>query len=654
MNNPKITSQSGDRKNKKTTRFIAVVVFVTLGLIYTLIYSGNFTTDDEHILASQALSIAFDSHFNIDRVLGNTRVFALSRLSSQQAVEAENIEPALSWLGSSMAKISVLLGIGHIQILFLLNIWITALTGMVLFLATQDMGYQRRTGFILAGLFGLGTIALPYSKTYFRDPLAALLLLCAWMFAYRIRAAGNETGMKKARLFSWLGIVGFSIAGILAKNTVLIAIPVMLVIIFARKSRSPGVMNPKYHWRIWIIAGCCLAVLLLVWFLIVPRVPSLARFTPKYYESLIKYFFSTPRTNIVQALVGPFVSPGKSIFLFSPVLLISLASLVFQFKKSWMAWLYLLLLVMFQALFYDADWAGQVNWGLRFTLPAVPLLLLAAAPIVERILKFRIWKVFVGFIAAISIFIQFLGAIVPTKQYFVEKAAAVPPISETDLTWQGSQSIFLWSMQRFYSGGDPDLAIWRNPVGLVAILPGMLAIGVMILFALQKQKRYWLAGLAVGLLILIDLTLMGLYKNDMLYFKTRNDFEQSQKYLLANIVQGDAVIIKSYGASDWSYWMNWGNQEIHWVSLPFSFPTLDQITRFNQSGQPQDVLDPNSLAILDSTFTSGTQVWFLFASDSPGGNLGIEELWLTDRSQSRDCEIFENVSTTTTLCMFKK
>lgn len=630
-----------------------MVIFVALGFIYSIIYSGTFTTDDEHILASQSLSIAFDSHFNIGRVLGNSRIFTFSQLPSQQAMEAANIEPALSWLGALMAKLSVLLGTGHVQSLFLLNIWITALTGMVLFIITQDMGYSRLVGFILAGFYGLGTIALPYSKTYFRDPLAALLLLCAWMFAYRIRTGRNKSDNKNEGLISWFGFVLFSIASILAKNTVVIAIPVMLLIIFGQVENKTIEKNPKGNWRIWVLSSCSFAGLLLIWFFIVPRIQSLARFTPQYYASLVKYFISSPRPNIVQALTGPFISPGKSIFLFSPILVFSAASLFLHFKSSWFAWLYLLLLVVFQALFYDVAWAGHVNWGLRFTLPAIPLLILAAAPIVERLSKSRLGKVLIGVIAVSSISVQLLGALVPVKQYFIDKGAAGLPVGESAITWQGSQSILLWSIQRVFSGSPPDNAAWRNPLGLSVILAGLLIIGGLVFYALQKNNRYWVAGPMVGILILMDIVLPGFYINDSAYFKTREDFEFSNQFLADNIKTGDVVLIKSYGSPDWSYWMNWGTARIQWVSMPFTFPTLDQMRIFNQSGQAQDALDPISLKILGAAHTSGIRVWLLSASDSPGNSLGLEQSWLKERSKTHECKIFAGEKNSSVLCIYE-
>jgi hypothetical protein len=112
---------------------IGLSLFALLIAIYCLTYSGTFVTDDEHILSSRALSLAFDKSVNDNRVYGNSRVFALSNLAGTSATQALNIEPGQEIIGSTLARLAVILHIGHIQTLFLLNIGVTALTSAVLF-----------------------------------------------------------------------------------------------------------------------------------------------------------------------------------------------------------------------------------------------------------------------------------------------------------------------------------------------------------------------------------------------------------------------------------------------------------------------------------------------------------------------------------------
>ena len=105
----------------------------------------------------------------------------------------------------------------------------------------------------------------------------------------------------------------------------------------------------------------------LAFFLLNARGP-LARFSLSYYFQLLVFFLTSPHPNFLQALFGPLVSPGKSMFLSSP----SCCSPWFHSSKngsSFAAWGYVLLLIVAQALFYDAIWWGNVNWGLPWLLP---------------------------------------------------------------------------------------------------------------------------------------------------------------------------------------------------------------------------------------------------------------------------------------------
>jgi hypothetical protein len=100
---------------------IALLLLALLISIYSLTYSGTFITDDEQILASRTLSLAFDGSVNDTRVYGNSRVFALSSLASEKAVQALNIEPGQEFLGAILAQLSQLLHTGQVQTIFLLN-----------------------------------------------------------------------------------------------------------------------------------------------------------------------------------------------------------------------------------------------------------------------------------------------------------------------------------------------------------------------------------------------------------------------------------------------------------------------------------------------------------------------------------------------------
>jgi len=632
--------------------FTAIALFSMIAAIYSLFYSGTFLTDDEHILASRSLSLAFDDSVNIGRVIGNSRVYNLSQLPVRQANEAANVEPAQAVLGALLAKASVLMGVGRIQVLFLLNIWITAFTGIIVYFMAVTMKYSQRIALILTGFFSLGTIAFPYSRTFFRDSLAMMFLAGAWLFAHQIIRQAEEPAAIWKHSLSWLGLTGFSIAGILSKNTVVIAIPVILLEMLLR---YPGRKKLTFSASLWKKLGMGLggiSIIGLTWYLVIPNIPLLARFTLDYYISLIKFFLTTPRPNFLQALLGPFVSPGKSIFLFSPVLFLSFLGLIYHFRSNWAAWLYLLLLVVFQALFYDADWSGHVNWGLRYVLPALPMLVVAAAPLVERLIRKRQGQLALAMIGAGSLAIQLLGVLTPVRQYFTEKFTAVTPISEQMTIWQAKQSILLWSAKWVLAGKSLDQAVLRNPGSFLLIIFVIVIFGLLTIYYFRYRKLQSISFFSVTLLIVLNVGMMFLYKDDPVYSRTRNDLVQSQVFLNENVDPQDLVFIKSYGTPAWYYWMNWNEGNIPWMALPYSFPDPLKIGKFNLSQRPEDALDPMTLAIFNEEVKPGMKVWILNPGDSPGADLRLEMMWMAARAKDSNCKNFINGEMITKVCWY--
>ncbi len=153
----------------------ALALLVLLLAVYGLSYAGRFSTDDEHILASRSLSLAFQGELNDDRVLGNSRIFIYQGLPAEQAAASLAIEPLQSVFGAGLARLAILLGNGRVQTLFLLNIFATALTAVCVFFAVRALKYSILTALVTALFFGIGTQAWVYTQTFFRDPLAMLL-----------------------------------------------------------------------------------------------------------------------------------------------------------------------------------------------------------------------------------------------------------------------------------------------------------------------------------------------------------------------------------------------------------------------------------------------------------------------------------------------
>jgi hypothetical protein len=638
-------------ERSKPLLFTAFAILAILVVLYSLTYSGTFLVDDEHILASRAISLASDEQINDLRVMGNGRVFALSQLPPA----ATNIEPAQTLISVPLVKLACWLGFGQVQILLLLNIWVTALTAMMLFFIISVSGYSKRTAFIASMLFGLCTIVFPYTQTYFRDPLAMLFLTCAWFFRQKI-LLHDKTLPNQHGVFLWVGLFASLTVGILAKNTVLLAVPVVIIELLLesikRKGFSSWVKEVISSWKRQVgwLAG--ITGLILVWIFLIPEIPILSRFSPVYYRYLAQYFFTTPHPHFLEAISGPFISQGKSLFLFSPILCLSLWSLIKRFRQVWSTWLYLILLVIAQAFFYDDGWAGLNNWGLRYVMLAIPLLFLTIVPIIDRWLMSRTGMRILAVSGLVSFCIQLLGALTPIGKYYATVYSSPSTITEYSSIWNLKDSIIGWSIRWILSFQPVDIAIVRMVEPQVGILLISMLILIAAFFSVRYRSLKYLSMLAVVSCIGLHGVMMTRFSSDLVYGKNRTDLFESQQFIMTGYQVEDGVLVKSYASATWYYWMNWTSPELEWVSLPFSFPVPVLIEKFKNTGNPEDALDGVSLAILNREALSSKRIWLVLPSDSPGTSLELEKTWLSQRFDERDCSLFISEGKTTEVCLF--
>ena len=252
-----------------------------------------------------------------------------------------------------------------------LNASLTAATAALLAAWALRLGASRIWAAALALLYGLATFAWPYARTFFSEPLAALLIMLAAERAHR--ASQDNSAARRALFISGLAC-GLLLTTRIAAGVVL---PVIgLYILWGcwqawRNGRSFACC--MLHVAFWLL-GLLPGLALLGWY-------NLARFGTLLASGYASEgaLFTTP---LAVGLYGLLLSPGKSVLLYAPPLLLALPG-------AWALWrrdergVVLLALGLFLShlLLYArwGEWQGGGVWGPRFLLPVVtPLLLLAA------------------------------------------------------------------------------------------------------------------------------------------------------------------------------------------------------------------------------------------------------------------------------------
>jgi len=239
-------------------------------------------------------------------------------------------------------------------------------------------------------IYGLSTFAWPYARTFFSEPLAALLIMLAAERAHkanverRAQSVERENSTARRALF----ISGLA-CGLLLTTRIAagVALPVIgLYVLWGCWQSRPGdgmgrstfyalrsalyALRSTLPWLLGLLPG----IALLGWY-------NLARFGTLLASGYASEgaLFTTP---LAVGLYGLLLSPGKSVLLYAPPLLLALPGAWALWRRGERGVVLLALGIFLSHLLLYArwgEWQGGGVWGPRFLLPVVaPLLLLAA------------------------------------------------------------------------------------------------------------------------------------------------------------------------------------------------------------------------------------------------------------------------------------
>lgn len=280
---------------------------------------------------------------------------------------------------------------------------LTAGAVALLFLLGRELDYGGRSSLVLAGVAGLASPLLVYAKTFFSEPLSALGVTFAVLAGIR--------WLRRRRLRTALGVgVGLSVAA-LAKLAHLILVPVIVGGLLWRAWRRGMDRREIVRGGTGMLAGLVPAALLLA-------AANLARFgtvlATGYGQETSR--FTVP---LFEGLRGLLVSPGRGLLIYFPLVVIALLVLPRLRSRSpavaLVSWGSLAVLLGLYARWHG--WDGGWAWGPRFLVPLVPLLVLAAAPVLIGE-GASLWVRIPAWIAvAWGALVNWIGTLVPFTEY---------------------------------------------------------------------------------------------------------------------------------------------------------------------------------------------------------------------------------------------
>lgn len=245
------------------------------------------------------------------------------------------------------------------------NLFVTVASVIMLRWLLTRLGLTARSSAAAALLFGTATIIWPHGRTFFTEPLASFCLLLA--IALLVHASEAS---RSSRMYFVLAGACFGWA-ILTRLDSLVATPAVAWAA-VRGTRAPS----------RIAARWCLVAFPVVFALVVIAGHNYYRFggvgRTGYEDQAEGVQFATP---VLVGLHGYVLTPGRSIFVYSPCLLLALPGAVALWRRDrWSAVTVGLLVAGYLGTMSKwQNWAGGWDWGPRHIFQITPWLAIAAA-----------------------------------------------------------------------------------------------------------------------------------------------------------------------------------------------------------------------------------------------------------------------------------
>jgi hypothetical protein len=327
------------------------------------------------------------------------------------------------------------------------NTVITALACVMFYLLLRGLGASSRRGIALTLIYSFATLAWPYAKSDFNEPLQTLAMVTAGYAALRSRQTGR---------MRWIAASGGALAvGILTKSALGVVVPG-----YALYVASAGLLDGEWKWHLAVLrkAGwwrelarrqavlwlpVAVAGAITLWLNVI-KFGSPLNFG--YDVAGGDHLFSGP---IIVGVFGLLFSFNTGIIFYATPVLLSLFGLrrfirTRPHESILVALLTLVMLILYGGYQY---WAGLAAYGPRYlVVPLIPFLLLPALDafpgVGENPAVFRGALVVAGMAVTLGVLEQLLGVMVSFGAYSLLTCTRFPCPASLD----ASQSELLYDV----------------------------------------------------------------------------------------------------------------------------------------------------------------------------------------------------------------
>lgn len=369
-----------------------LALFLFLFAVYLLSYTPRINSSDGLAMFSTAENLVRRGALDIEQIRWmdlQQGTFGLDGLLySRKGIGVPLGLLSLTWLGLLVPWW------GTVGVSLLFNAIVTALTAVMLSAYLQELGFTRRTGLIVALTFGLTTLAWPYAKSLFSDPFSGLLLLAAaytlLKFSKYFLCSAPPPLRSPALFYPALAglFLGWNVATRYAEALFVPVFGLLLLYYLFRASRL-GVMPPsgmphasRLTLRVFLpILAFSVPILVIGLALIAFNV---SRYGDPFNTG---YLPNETFSGILwQGLVGQLLSPGRGLWLYCPIFLLSLVGFLPFWRRHRPEAVAALTVILIHLFLYGQwfMWHGGYAWGPRFMVPTLPFWAIFLAPLAEK------------------------------------------------------------------------------------------------------------------------------------------------------------------------------------------------------------------------------------------------------------------------------
>ena len=319
---------------------------------------------------------------------------------------------------------------------------VSALAVSLLFLLALDLGAGMAPALALALIYAFTTVAFAYAHDAFDVAPTTTAILLAVFAVHR--------GVSRASP-AWLAVSGAAIGfAVLLRDASAICVPIL------------GVYAALGLWRDGrgsiVRAAAAFAAPICIC-LLIDGVYNWVRFGDPLQSGygLASDYYGFSLGALPAGVAGLLLSPGRSILLYSPVLLAALTGVGAFWRRHRAVAAMLIALVLCNLVFYGAysHWWGDWAWGPRFLVPMTPFILLPLLPFLERWRRLsRRARVAIVGLASAGLVVQLLDVGLDFQhqiELLVESGVPSPDAAN-------------WTIQ--------DVGLWRHAASMVGLITG--------------------------------------------------------------------------------------------------------------------------------------------------------------------------------------